>query len=173
MARSRWTPREPFTRTTSPGRRFCDEPMAGGFGVGEKHGGDSAGASGRGQMLGIALHGDDQIEAGLGGGAAAGGVQRGAVLAQLQHFAGNQNAAASGGARGQGVDHGAQRFGIGVVAVVQNGGAGDLDHLAALVAGGERCDRRNGGIEIDARFERDGQAGHGIRWRCARPACAA
>ncbi len=113
-------------------------------------------------MLGIALHADDQVEAGLGGGAAASGVQRGAMLAQLEHFAGHQDAA-SGGTRGEGADHGAQRFGVGVVAVVENRGAGDLDHLAALVAGGERCERGDGGIEIDAGFKRDGQAGHGVR----------
>ena len=96
-ARSRWTPREPLTRTTSPGRRFCCEPAAGGFGVGKKERRDSAGAGGGGQMLGVALNAGDQIEAGLGGGASAGGVQRGAVLAQLQHLAGDEDAAASAG----------------------------------------------------------------------------
>ncbi len=173
MARSRWTPREPLTRTTSPGRRFCDEPLAGGFGIGEKNCGDSAGAGGGGQVLGVALHGDDEIEASLGGGAAAGGVQRGTVLAHLQHFAGDQDAAASGGARGEGADHGAQRLGIGVVAVVENGGAGDLDDLAALVAGGERSDARRRRHQ-DRRQLRARRPGRRWRWRrCARPADAA
>ena len=61
------------------------------------------------------------------------------------------------------MDHGAQCFGIRVVAVVENGRAADLDHLAALVAGGERRDRLHRGIEIDARFKRHGETGQGIR----------
>ena len=139
------------------------EPLTGGFGIAEKYRRHSAGAGGRGQMFRIALHGDDQIETSLGGSASTGDVQRGAVLAHLQHFAGHQDAAARGGPRGQGVDHGAQCFGIRVVAVVENGCAADLDHLAALVAGREGRDRLHRGIEIDARFERHGESGHGIR----------
>ena len=60
----------------------------------------------------------------------------GAVLAQFEHFARDQDAA-PGRARGQGANHGAQSFGIGVVAVVEDRGAADFDHLSALVAGGE------------------------------------
>ena len=67
------------------------------------------------------------------------------------------------GARGKGANHGAQRFGIGVVAVVENGGAGDLDDFAALVSGRERLESGDGGVEIDSGFEGDGEPGHGIR----------
>ena len=63
-------------------------------------------------------------------------------------------------ARGQRVNHGAQRFGIGVVAVIENGGAGNLQDLAALAARRERLERSDGGIEFDSGFERDGEAGH-------------
>ena len=38
----------------------------------------------------------------------------------------------------------------------------DLDDLAALVAGGERFERGDGGVEIDSGFKSDGEAGHGI-----------
>ena len=86
----------------------------------------------------------------------------GPMLAHLQHLAGDQDAAARGGTCGQRANHGAQRLRVGVVAVVEDGSAGDLHHLAALVAGSERSERGDGGVEIDACLERDGQAGHGI-----------
>ena len=126
-----------FDEDNVAGAKIFNEPLAGGVGVAEKDGRHSAGACGGGQVFGVALHRDDEIEAGLGGGAATSDVQRGPVLAQLEHLAGDQDAAALGGARGEGANHGAQRLGVGVVAVIENGGAGDLDDLAALVAGGE------------------------------------
>ena len=126
-----------FDEDNVAGTKIFDEPLAGGFGIAKKDGGHSAGACGGGQVLGVALHGNDEIEAGLGGGASAGDVQRGPVLAQLEHLAGHQDAAARGRTRGKRANHGAQRFGVGVVAVVQNRCAGDLDDLAALVASGE------------------------------------
>ena len=79
-------------------------------------------------MLRIAAHAHHDVESGFGGGLAAGRVQLAAVLAQFQHLAGDQNAAL-GGTRGQRANHGLQRFGVGVVAVVENGGAGDLAAL--------------------------------------------
>ena len=144
------------------GAQILEEPAAGGFGVGEKERGDSAGAGGRGEVPGVSLDADDEVESGLGGGEAAGGVELGAMLALLEHFAGNQNAAACGGTRGQGANHGAQRLGVGVVAVIQNGDAGDFDDLAALVSGGECLERGDGGVEIDAGFKSDGEPGHGV-----------
>lgn len=113
------------------------EPLASGIGVAKKDRRHSAGACGSGQVFRVALHSDDEIEAGLRGGATTGDVQRGAVLAQLEHLAGHENAAACGGARGEGSDHRAQSFGVGVIAVVQNRGSADLDDLAALVTGSE------------------------------------
>ena len=97
MARSRWTPREPLTRTTSPARRFCLSHWPAASASGRNIDGHAASAGRRGQMFGIALHADNQIEAGLGRGSPAGSVQRGPVLAQLQHFAGDQDAAAAAG----------------------------------------------------------------------------
>ncbi len=120
------------------------QPLAGGIGVAKEDRGHSAGTGGSGQVLGIALNCDHEIEAGLGGGATAGDVQSSSVLAQLQHLAGYENTAASGGARGEGADHGAQSFGVGVVAVVQNRGPSDFHDLAALVTRSE-CGDRSGG----------------------------
>ena len=68
--------------------------MACGFGVGQKERGDSTGAGGCGQVAGVSLDGDDEVESSLGGGYAAGGVELGTMLALFEHFAGNQNAAA-------------------------------------------------------------------------------
>src|ERR1035438_1607905 len=42
--------------------------MAGGFRVGQEKRGDAARAGGGGQMLGVALDADDEVEPGLGGG---------------------------------------------------------------------------------------------------------
>ena len=111
------------------GAKVFDEPLAGGFGVVEEDGRDSSGASRSGKMFGIALNGDDEIEAGLRGGAAAGGVQRRAMLTHFKHLAGDKDAPASCGAGGEGTNHGAERLGVGVIAVIQDGGAGDFDHL--------------------------------------------
>ena len=111
--------------------------MAGGFGIGKKERGDAAGACGGGKVFGIAPHADDQIEAGFGGGAAAGGVQRG-PCSPSSSISPATRMRRPARARGERANHGAQRLGIGVVAVIQHCGAGDLDDLAALVAGGER-----------------------------------
>ena len=113
-------------------------------------------------MLGVALNGDDEIEASLSGGAAAGGMERRAVLTHLKHLASYEDAAAGGRARSESANHGAQCLWIGIVAVVEDGGAGNFDDLAALVAGGERRDSSHGGIEFDACLERDGKPGDGV-----------
>ncbi len=138
-----------------------EEPATCGFGVGKKDGGDAAGAGCSGEMFRVAAHADGDIEAGFGGGLAACGVERGAMLAELKHFAGDKNAAACR-ARGEGTNHGAQCFGIGVVAVVEQGSPVNFDDLAALVAGGEGFKRGDGCVEIDSGFKSDGETGHGI-----------
>ena len=84
------------------------------------------------------------------------------MLALFEHLAGHQDAAKCG-AGGKSANHGAQRFGVGVVAVVENGGAGDFDDLAALVSGGERLERGYSSVQIGAGFERDSETGHGVR----------
>ncbi len=113
-------------------------------------------------MFRVALNGDDEIEAGFGSGATACNVKRGAMLAHFEHLAGDKNAAAVGGARGQRANHGAKGFGVGVVAIVEDGCAGDFDDLAALVAGSERSDGLDGSVDLNARLERDGEAGDGV-----------
>src|SRR6202034_297174 len=80
---------------------------------------------------------------------------------KLEHFTGDENTAGCG-ARGEGADHGAQRFGVRVIAVVESGGAAELDDLSALVAGRESFERLDGGIDIHARLESDGEPGHDI-----------
>ena len=55
-----------------------------------------------------------------------------------------------------------KRFGIGVVAVVEDGGAGDLEDLAALVARRQRRQGGGGGIHIHSRLARDRQACHRV-----------
>ena len=100
---------------------------------------------------------------GLGRRASAGGVQRRRVFAQLQHFAGHQNAPPRGRPRGQRANHRAQRFGIRVIAVVQNAWRRPSPQSArACRPAVKRRERGNGGIQIDARLQRNGQAGHGI-----------
>jgi hypothetical protein len=64
------------------------EPLAGGLGITKKNCWDSAGTSGCSKMFGVALNGNDEIEAGLSGGAATCDVKRGAVLAHFEHLAG-------------------------------------------------------------------------------------
>ena len=138
------------------------EPAASGFGVRQEERGNSTFAGGSGKVLGIAADSGDQIESGFGGCFAAGGMQRGAVFAHFKHLAGNENPAA-GGARGQGANHRAERLGIGVIAVVENRRAADLDDLASFVAGGERLERGDGRIQIDARLDSNGEPGQDIR----------
>jgi hypothetical protein len=124
-----------FDEDDIAGADILREPLARSIGVAKKDCWNSAGASGRGQMFCVALNGDNEIEAGLGSGASACDVKSGAVLAHFEHLAGDKNAAAFGGTRSEGVDHGAKGFGVGVVAVVEDGCAGDLEDLAALVTG--------------------------------------
>ena len=85
----------------------------------------------------------------------------GSMLAEFEHFSRNEDAAL-GRPRGERVNHGLQRFGVGVVAVIQNGGAGDFENFSTLAAGGKGFERGNGGVEIDSRFERNGESGHGV-----------
>ena len=113
------------------------QPLAGGIGVAKKDSRYTARACCGGQVFRVALNCDHEIEASLRGGASTGDVQRSSVLTQFEHLAGHENVASCGGARGEGSDHGAQRFGVGVVAVVQNRGSGNLDDLAALVTRSE------------------------------------
>ncbi len=161
MARSSCTPREPLTSTTSPGADSGRAIRRRLRASGKKDGSDSAPAGRGGEMLRVAAHADDEIESRFGGGFAAGSVQRGRVFAEFEHFAGDQDAAL-GGTRGQRVNHGAQRLGVGVVAVIEDRGAGNLDDFTALVAGRERLERGDGGIEVDSGLESHGEAGHRI-----------
>ena len=142
MARSRCTPREPLTSTTSPGRRFWSSQRPAASASGRKSEATPPAQAAAARCWALPWTPTTRSRPASAAARAAGGVQRGAVLAQLQHFAGDQNAAACGGTRGEGANHGAQRLGVGVVAVVEDGGAADLDHLAALVAGGERFEAR-------------------------------
>src|ERR1035441_6134531 len=144
------------------GGQILEEPAACGFGVGQEKRGDAARAGGGGQVLGVALDADNEVEPGLGGGEATGGVEIGAMLALFQHLAGHQDAAKCG-AGGESANHGAQRLGVGVVAVVEDRGAGDFDDLATLVSGGERLECGYGRVQIGAGFKRDGETGHGVR----------
>jgi len=150
-----------FDQDLVAGAEILREPASGGFGIGQKQRRDSAGAGCGGQMFGVAADAGDQIEACFSGSASAGGVQRGSVFAEFEHLPGHQDAAL-GGTRGERVNHGAQSFWIGVVTVVEDGGARDVDQLAALVAGSERRERLDGGIEIDPCFKGDGEAGDGV-----------
>jgi hypothetical protein len=93
------------------GLEILEQPAAGCGGVGEKEGCDPAGAGRRGEMFGVAMHADNQVEAGFGSGASAGGVERGPKFPELKHFAGNKDTAA-GEASGQGTNHGTESFGI-------------------------------------------------------------
>jgi hypothetical protein len=70
-----------FDENDVAGAKVFNEPLACGFGIIEKDRGHSAGRCGCGQVFGVALHSDDEIEAGLGGGATAGNVERGTLLA--------------------------------------------------------------------------------------------
>jgi hypothetical protein len=83
-----------FDEHNVAGARILEEPEASGFGVGQKERGDSTGAGGCGQVPGVSLDCNDEVESGFGGGKPAGSVELGAMLALLEHFAGNQNAAA-------------------------------------------------------------------------------
>ena len=83
------------------------------------------------------------------------------MFSQLQHLPRHQDAAARGAA-GERADHGLQSFGVGVVTVVEDGGAGQREGLAALVTWFERRNGRGGGIKVDPRFNGDGERGHGV-----------
>src|SRR5215831_84605 len=60
------------------------------------------------------------------------------------------------------MNHRQQRFRIGVVAVVQDGGACDLEHLAALAAWGQVFDCCNGSGVIDTSLEGDRETRDGV-----------
>ena len=126
-----------FNEHDIAGPQVFYQPLAGGIGVAKKDRGNAARACCGGQVFRVALDSNDKIEASLRGGATTSDVKRGALAAQFEHLAGHENAASCGGARGEGSDHGAERFGVGVVAVIQNRGSADLDDLAALIAGSE------------------------------------
>jgi len=70
-----------FDENDVAGAKIFDEPLACTLGVIEKDRRNSAGACGGGKVLRVALHCNDEIEAGLGGGAPTGDVKRGALLA--------------------------------------------------------------------------------------------
>jgi len=70
-----------FDENDVAGAKVFDEPLACGLGVVEKDRRDSAGACSRGKVLGVALHCDDEIEAGLGRDAPTGNVEGGTLLA--------------------------------------------------------------------------------------------
>ena len=63
------------------GPQILYQPLAGGIGVVEKGRGHSAGGCCICQVLRIALHRDDEIEAGLRGGSSASDVERGTLFA--------------------------------------------------------------------------------------------
>ena len=128
------------------GLKIFGEPLTGRVGVGQKDGGDSAQAGCGGEMLRVAAHAYDEIDSGIGGGLAAGGVEHRSVLAEFEHFARHEDATL-GRSRGQRVNHGLQRFGVGVVAVVEDRSAGDFENFSALAAGCERFERGDGCIE--------------------------
>ena len=132
------------------------------FGIGQEERGDSAPAGRGGQVLCIAAHADHEIDAGFGCGLAAGRVQLRRLLAQFEHFAGDQDAALRR-TRGQRVNHGAQRFGVGVVAVVENGGAGDLAApRRACLPGVSDSSAATAASTSTPASTRDGEAGHRI-----------
>ena len=83
-----------FDEHNVTGAHTLEEPAAGCIGVWQKEGGDSTGAGGCGQVPGVSLDGNDEVESGFGGGKPAGSVELGSMLALLEHFAGNKNAAA-------------------------------------------------------------------------------
>src|SRR5579871_3164935 len=112
-------------------------------------------------MLRVAPHAYHDVNAGFGGCFAASGVQSGSMLAEFEHFAGDENAAFAG-TRGERLDHGAQRFWIGVVAVIQQRSAVDLDNFTALLASSERFERTHRVCEGGARLKCDGEPSHGI-----------
>ena len=95
---------------------------------------------------------DDQIDAAFGGSRAALLMQRGGFAAQLQHLAGHQDPPL-GRHGGEGCDHGLERFRIGVVAIVDDRGSADVQHLASLV---RRAQPAGGGgtlYQRNTRFE--------------------
>ena len=161
MARSSWTPREPLTRTTSPGCRFLASHSPAVGGIGQKDRGDSAQAGCGSEMLCIAAHAHHEIDSGIGGRLAGCRVQHRGMLAEFEHFSSDEDAAL-GRARGQRLNHGSQCFRVGVVAVVENRGAANFQHFSALAAGRERFERGDCCIERNSRFERNGEAGHGV-----------
>src|ERR1700757_3330355 len=83
------------------------------------------------------------------------------MLAQLEHLSRDQDAPLRR-PHGQRMNHRLQSFRIGVVAVIKNSGAGNLQHLAALAARRERCERRNRSLECDSSFERYGESGDSV-----------
>src|ERR1700734_416662 len=83
-------------------------------------------------MLSVASHSDDQVDAAFSSSRAALLMQSDGFAAQFQHLASHQDAPL-GGHGGKGSDHGLERFGIGVVAIVDHCGSADVQHLASLV----------------------------------------
>ena len=81
-------------------------------------------------MLSVASHSDDQVDAAFSSSRAALLMQSDGFAAQFQHLASHQDAPL-GGHGGKGSDHGLERFGIGVVTIVDNRGFRDTQHLAA------------------------------------------
>jgi len=109
----------------------------------------------------VTLDANDQVEASFSGGASTGNMKSLPVFAEFQHFSGDEDAAASGTC-GQGADHGAQGLGVGVVAIIQDGCAVDLEHLSALVSRCEFFKRGDSIGERNACFKRNCKSRHGV-----------
>src|SRR5215472_15636642 len=99
-------------------------------------------------MLRIAPHSDHHVDARFGGGLSALEMQHGTVLAEFEHFSGDKDSSL-GGAKRERADHGTKRFGIGIVAVIEDDGAVDVEGLTALVAGSECGEGRASCVDVD------------------------
>ncbi len=150
-----------FDEDDVAGLKVFRKPFAGGLRVGQKDGSNSAKAGGSGKMLCIARTPDNQIDAGFRSCFAAGGMKHGGVFTELEHLASDKDPALRGASRKR-MNHGKQCFGVGIVAVVEDGGARDLEDFSALAAGRELLDCGNGGLAIDSGFERDRKPCDGV-----------
>ena len=131
-ARSRRTPREPLSRTTSPLRRFCSSQTLASPGLSTNSCGDTPGARAFDDLRGEAADADDTVEASHL--LARSTVQRSSFRAELEHLAGDDETA-RGGRLAKCFDHGLRAPRVGVVGVVDEPRAAEFEHATALLVG--------------------------------------